>query len=323
MLLPLEKLRRASNNGDMRCASAVKRLIVTVLAIGFWVDIGLWVDTSAAQFIQTSPGVLQSTDGSAKIIVSYRSPGVFILLSNPIPVQRFDPSLLTEENASGAAHIFVRYDPTSDRYSAVTTGTTDYRVRGGLTIIAQQKNRKLRITIDNNNPYLSVVYESAGGTPEVHMVGFRGLQNIVKESGQDKVALVEANGFNQFKGMIAPYDLVEGKLQLKGEAIPTSAIGLELEPEKNICLRTGTAFLAKHEVDELRRTKDKEESARLLEKLLKKSSPGDQLRGVLLLRVRGSEIIALDYINSRVKIFHPLSTVARPVCVFDEVPLNS
>jgi hypothetical protein len=324
---------------------------------------------SFSEFIQTSAGVLQSSDRRAKIIVSYRVPGIFILLGSPIDLQVFDPAKIELQpskvapvnlptgnpgsSESGSAphapqtsapqvpaatstHLFVEYSPELDRYTALHIGQRSFRIRGGFSLHSDAEGQRLRITVDNNNPYLSVVYEpvenSAAAQPaepslaprdnSPTILGFRGIQTVVNKSGLRYVALLEANQFNQFKGLIEPYVLADGAITLKGSQYQGNSIGVELEPQKNICLAKGSSLIYQSQLSGIKGSANRETALKELENLLAAAKPQDPFKGVLLLRVNPTEILGLDYGKERVITVRPLPKAKQSVCLIEETPLG-
>ena len=293
-----------------------------------------------AEFIQTSSGVLQSSDRRAKMIVSYRVPGIFIVLGEPIDLQLFDPAKLelpsstpplnpaegkiSESNSPGITHLFVEYNPQLDRYSNLHVGQQSFRIKGGFTLHKELAGQRLRVTVDNNNPYLSVVYEPVDGssTSAPSIVGFRGIQTVVNKAGMRYAALLEANQFNQFKGLIEPYGLLSGVLTLKGINFSGSSIGVELEPQKNSCLGKNSSFISQAQLSSLKNSSDRGAALKELESLLKTAPQQDPFKGVLLLRVNPSEILGLDYGRERVITVRPLPKAKQSICIIEEIPLG-
>ena len=274
-----------------------------------------------AEFIRTSPGVFQHTGKHLKVIVSHEIPGIFVLAVPSLDLQVFDPAIVARE---GAQHIFIRYNPELDRYSAIVIGPKEYRVRGGLTIEAQIDSDSVRLAVDNNNPYLSILIDSSAKETSLppSLLGFRGTELVVNETGQKKVALLEANRFNQFQAVIEPYLLTSAGLALKGAEIAGSTVGVEIEPPKNFCLRSGTIFVSQKDLLRIKNIKQRDESVEQLEKLISGEAPPDPLKGVLLLRIEPTEMIGLDYSSGIVKIIRPLKKVPKPLCSIEDIPLE-
>ncbi len=303
-------------------------------AIGYELSSLLSPAEAQAEFVQTSPGVLQSSDLTTKVIISHRVPGIFFLVGEPIDLQLFDPSGLESpenEAAFPAVHMFIEYDAAQDRYVALHVGSRAFRIKGGFSLVIPAKHPpkggntwQQRITVDNNNPYLSIVHEPAGGSESAQpdILGFRGIQLVVKKTGQRNAALLEANQFNELKGLIEPYTLNSGVLRFKGEDFTGASVGVDIEPAKNSCLQSGTSFLAQNEASGLRKSQDRSVALRELEELLKKGAAKDPFRGALLLRITPQEIIALDYRKNRAMVVRPLPKGAQPVCLIEEVSLD-
>lgn len=282
-----------------------------------------------AQFVQTSSGVFQSADGQAKIITSHTVPGLFVLFGPPIALQLFDPARIepSKELSQSYAHLFIEYDPSFDRYSMLHLGSQKLRIKGGFTVLIRAGARVLRLTVDNNNPYFSAVLDqegSSGAAPNFtpSIVGFRGVKLVVNKTGQQPVALLEANQFNQFRGIIEPYEYREEALYVKGVKLTGNSLGVELEPQKNLCLKPDTAFLNETNIKKLKGELSKEALIESLEKTLEAPPTQDPFKGLLLLRIEPSEIVGLDYGSNTVKVFRPLKSTSKQVCVTEDIPLD-
>jgi hypothetical protein len=359
--LPRSRITAVSAAGAPRSFSyrlalrtSLASALLAVLALSGLVFLS--AETSKAEIIQTSAGVLQSSDRRAKLIISHRVPGIFILLGSPIDLQIFDPAQIelpagglnasgagTSSSSQGAAvkgdsvtHLFVEYSPQLDRYTALHVGERSFRIRGGFSLHSDLGGQRLRVTVDNNNPYLSVVYEplentgvspspedgSAVSLKEPSIVGFRGIQTVVNKSGLRYVALLEANQFNQFKGLIEPYGLHSGVLTLKGKEYSGSSIGVELEPQKNLCLTKGSSLIYQTQLSAIKGSSNREAALKELEGLLKASPSKDPFKGVLLLRINPTEILGLDYNKERVITVRPLPKAKQSICLVEEIPLG-
>lgn len=302
-----------------------------------------------AEIVPTRPGVYQSSDKTLKVVVSHRTPGIFVLRGPEIELQLFDPAELSlpggdENERSPYVHAFIEYDPTSDRYSRLHLGRQSLRINGGFTMLLQDFTEgnddrsggasETRLTVDNTNPYLSIVHESSASAasdgrteplaraPQTDILGFRGLQAVVRKSGQRYVALLEANQFNHYKGLIEPYTLASNGLSFKGQPFSGSFVGVELEPARNPCLDRSASVISRGAAEGLKHTADRNAALRSLEELLKQGSSHDPFKGALILRIEKDEIIALDYRRDKAMVVRPLTENAQVVCIAEEISLQ-
>lgn len=274
--------------------------------------------TSEAEFLKTGTGVYQSTGKRAKIIISQEQPGVFIMFGPEIEVQAFNPAEVKKDPL--IAHAFIRFDPQLNRYTSLIVGEKDYRVVGSFSLLLQD----LRITVDNNNPYLSVVLDSPKkGVTDPEILGLLGLSVIVNTTGQQAVALLEANQFTQYEGVISPYIIKDRGLQVNGQDVHTTSVGLALE-QKNVCLQPGAVVLQKAALDRLSSLKGKEEIRDFLSDAIMAGKKKSPLSSLLKLRVSPDSIIALDPIKGNVRVVKKvsLSSESRVVCSMDEIRIQ-
>lgn len=273
---------------------------------------------AAAEFLKTSEGVYQSLNRRQKIVVSQSYPGVFIYEGKPVNVQTFDPATLDKE---ASKHVFIKYDPAANRYDAIVIGNQEYRIRGSLTL----KLGGLRITVDNSNPYLSIVSdapEGPQGRPAV--LGIHGTDVIANFTGTNAAALLEANQFNQYSGVIEPYALNNANaLVLKGEPVRSKLIGLEVEPPRNPCARKGSIYITVADLKRVRAAATREERGKLMERALKKNKGYDLMKNLIILKITADTIISLDYENALVKLIRPHKSgdSDAPICEIEPVEL--
>ncbi len=268
---------------------------------------------ASAEFLKTGPGVYQSTGKRAKIIIGQEQPGIFLLYGPEIDVQVFNP--LDIKNESTISHAFIRFDPQLNRYTALIVGKREYRIIGSFTLNLD----KMRVTVDNNNPYISIVVDQDGQNP-AEILGLLGLSTIVNYSGEKAVALLEANQFSEYKGVVSPYQIENGSLLVKGQPINNNSVGLTLDL-KNPCLKTGAIVLAKEDLESLGGAKSKDEGRQLFTNLVETSKKKNALKSLLKLQVTPESIIALDPIQGSVKVVRKTaaSSPTTTICSIDEV----
>ncbi len=274
-----------------------------------------------AEFLKTGVGVFQSTKRRAKIIVSQEEPGIFIVFGDEIDLQVFDPTELKKDQA---AHLFVRFDPSINRYVALLVGSKEYRIVGNLSLLVEGvASHLLRVTIDNANPYLTVVVEGTGNEAEI--LGFLGLNAVVNNNGQEAVALLEANQLSELKGVVDPYRLKAGEITVKDRPVAGLALGITQEV-RNPCLEKGAMVLLKSEIAVILDPKlDRADSKRRLGEAIQRSRSNPPLRGLLKLRIGADSIIALDPLKATILLIHEtrLSGPGRKICSIEEITLGS
>lgn len=318
-------------------------------------------------FIQTSQAVFQHPDGHAKVVLSDEVSGIFFIFGPAIGIQEFDLSTLplesglsVESNGLGESqglgstftHFFLEYDSSQDRYTSLRIGNDLYEVRGGFTIKitpflgfgqlpagSGSPNSpphlvpEIKLTIDNNNPYASLVYEStaarsasqiAGKRFEPAILGFRGNSLVVNNFGDQNVALLSANEFNQYKGIIKPYILAAGQIMLNSKPLSASSggiarIGVELPPQQNPCLESGARFVRHSQISEVLEEKEKRIRLQRLERLFSKASAmEDQLKGYILLSISDQQIIAYNPATDSVRIIRRLGKSPHYLCQLED-----
>ena len=272
---------------------------------------GLPVVDANGQFLQTSPGVYQSPTGSEKLVVSYSLPGIFVITGKPMDLQLFDPAHLKKQNHK---HIFIEYDSQFARYSTLWIGDRQYQIKGNFTL----EMGGTRISVDNNNPYLSIVADK-----DSNIIGFRGLESVVNLNGEAAVALLEANQFNQQNKAIAPYLWESGQLKLQGATLKRPSVGLSILPERNPCLaKTRVVYLTAAEINGLKQSSN-EERLKKLDQKLKEQLSQNPLQKLLLVRISKDSIVALNYKDGSVMLIKPLrhKYAEAVVCVANEAQL--
>lgn len=274
-----------------------------VLAVCLWLP-GLL----QAQVVQTSFGVFQAVNKEVKVVTSNTEPfGIFVLLTSPIELQLFNLATVSNEQS---VHAFVKYSPELDRYVALNLGATEYRIKGSFTLWLEHDKTRVRLTVDNTNPYMSLLIDSDSKENPASLLGWRGIEPVVNQTGVEHVALLEANQLSQYRGIIEPYYLKPDGLWLKGQKVDTPSIGVEVEPVKNQCLKPNAVFLDQKDLTEIRRLK-REEGLSKLGALLNAYPPSDPFKGMLLLSIKPSEIIGLHYASGVVKIIRPLTALSK------------
>ena len=262
---------------------------------------------ASAEFLQTGPAVYQTL--REKIVVSYETPGIFIVTGPKRDIQLFDPGQIPPEES---LHVFVRWDPGQERYSALLFGRNEYRIRGSLILSLG----RVRVAIDNNNPYLTIVVDE-----ESSVIGFQGLRQIVMAQGEAAVAFLEANQFDSFTDRVSPYIYKKGKLYLKGQP-SAQAIGLSLRPPENICLNDKKViYVTQGDLQYIKQGATPNERAARLHAVLDKSAEREPFEHSLHLRIEKRTLVSLDYREGVVTQTTPMRSKfsSKTVCLVREL----
>lgn len=270
-----------------------------------------------AEFLRTGPLTYQSTDKCSKVVVSQQEPGLFIAYSCEQDIQTFDPALLL---ANTTTHLFVHFDPTFNRYSKVSVGPHEYRINGSLSILI---SGNLRLTIDNNNPYLTLVTgdinnsSGAPGREAPGVLGFKGLSEVVNAVGLNAL-LLEATQFHEYRQLIVPYELSGQDLKLRGQSFNGDMVGVDLVV-KNPCLEKNSLILSRADLKAASQAPSVEAKKALLAKVVKSNSKKSPLANHLRLRITKEEVITLNYVSGEIFLVRELPNFSegRSVCVME------
>ena len=266
---------------------------------------------ASAEFLRTNLSVYQGSDLHTKIIISRLEPGIMLASGPEIALQKFDPDRLQKPDT---AHCFIRFDPKSNRYSALLVGNREYRLNGSASLVIGQ----MRVTIDNQNPYLSIIQNTveSGGKPGI--LGFTGIEPVINAVGEDAVALLEANKFSRYTNLIKPYDVTPGGLKLDNEPVAAEFVGVDLEVPLHPCAGKDAVVISREKSGI-----PDDATAQAREKLLSAlaaSRPGkNPLDQWLNLRTSDESIIAFDFESTAVKVVHKIAAPRLPkfVCIVD------
>lgn len=190
---------------------------------------------AAAEWVRLNPLTSVSSDGATAIVVvpPGTTPSGFLITQGAgAMAQQFDPT-----TASGQA-VFIEYNQNS-RPERLVIGAKNYSIQGSFGL----KIGTTRIAVDLTlQPYLTVVSEAKGASmPEPALAAFLGVDNVVLTTGQQAVALLEANQLQLStagaRKTVFTYELNQhGELTLAGEPMATSRIGVFTEPPQNPCM---------------------------------------------------------------------------------------
>lgn len=274
--------------------------------------------SESVEFLETGPGVFQSTSLRERVIVSYGDrPGIFILSTVPTGIQEFDLASLEK---SAARHVFIEYDPASNRYTNLIIGNTYYRISGNFTV----EMSRIRISVDNINPYLTVAVSH-----DKTILGFKGLQSIVKAAGEAALTFLEANQLDEYSELIVPYSLKKEKgeqvLQLKGQKVMSSNIGLSLTAPRNLCLvGKNIVYLTEQDVAKTRTMRAASERLKYLDTAFKENAKKNLLADTLTLKVTKDSIVYFDFNQLKIKRVSPMKNrfSGNTVCVINDFALQ-
>jgi hypothetical protein len=291
------------------------RLVSILLAatVSFW-----GAGQAQADFILTrASGVYQHSSGTSKVIVGSKNDaqGIFVMAGSPIAPQEFN---IETTPAEGMKHIFIRFDGQAQppTYSELVINEKVYKVSGNLTI----NIGKTFIGIDNNNPYLTVVTEGATTAEPPAIVGFSGLNEIVKGSGA-VATILAANQLNpEVAKVILPYTVENNELLLNGRPVTTPMVGTFVRPESE-CLKPGSVVLYNTDLNKVTAAKSEEERIKLLEKLMADAKRSNPLHQHLVLKADPKSIILLDIREKNIHEMHEvkLKSARQRICVISEI----
>jgi hypothetical protein len=270
-----------------------------------------------AEFLKTGAEVYQSTGKRAKVIISQEEPGIFILYGDPIELQLFDPAKV--ENTPTVTSAFIRYDPEGNRYVAVLVGHLEYRITGSFTLGVGEA----RVTVDNTNPYTTVVVDDGEGK-NAEILGIMGLSVVVNFTGEHAVAVLEANQFSQYRDVLKPYKVSGSAISLEGKPLAVTSIGVALE-QKNPCLEVGAVWLTAEELAEVKKGKTREELKSRLAKALAVARGRAPLKGQLKLRVAPDTLVTLDPIKGTIQHAKRVleGSAGQQVCVLERISISN
>ncbi len=286
--------------------------LATALACGFFAS----ARPARAQFIQTmASGVYQNSDGRTKVVLSTKpgARGIFVMVGPAVPPQEFN---IESFPADGSTHAFIRFDENAQPpvYSEVVINKKGYKIIGNLTIGIGPHTI---ISIDNNNPYLTVSTEATSQLEQPAILGFSGLNEVIREKG-NVALLLAANQLDQgVARIIRPYLVEGGELKLNGKPVSTPTIGTFIRPD-NVCLDPSFVVLSAQQTAEIRDTKSHEQRIKKIEAFLKDNRKNDPLKDYLVLKADKKTVILLNVKEKNIRQLYALSE-ARKLCVISDI----
>lgn len=280
-----------------------------------------------ADFVLTmASGVYQHTDGRTKVVIGTKNSarGIFVFYARqPIAAQEFNIETLPPD---AGTHVFIRFDDDAQPpvYSEVWAGEKHYRVTGNLTLLLGEGTT---VSIDNNNPYLSIVTEgrSATETPTESpaILGFAGLNEVVRASGNAAMVLAANQLDAKISLMMRPYVVRDQELTFNGRPVSTPTIGTFVRANSE-CLNTGTLILTGAQLAKVQAAKSEDARVKILEAIFKANRAKPPLKGQLILRADPTSVILLDVREKNVREMRTLTAQAgkRKICVISDLTVG-
>lgn len=280
--------------------------------------VACFAPSARADFILTrASGVYQHSNGTSKVILGSKNDaqGIFVMVGNPIAPQEFNLETTPPE---GIKHIFIRFDGQAQppTYSEIIINDKVYKVSGNLTL----NMGKTYVSIDNNNPYLTVVTEGAHSGEPASILGFSGLNEIVKGSGPIATILA-ANQLNpEVAKVILPYAVEDNELRLNGKPVTTPVIGTFVRPE-NECLKPTSVVLYSTDLTKITTAKSEDERIQLLDKFMTDAKKKSPLAEHLVLKADPKSVILLNIRDKNVHEMHEvkLTSARQRICVITSI----
>lgn len=286
------------------------------LAAAGWLTVIAYPSCAQADFIQTmASGVYQSTDGQTKVLLSTRpnARGLFVLEGPAVPPQEFS---IENMPTDGTQHVFIKFDDNAQppMYSEVIINKKSYKISGNLTLSVGSHTI---VSIDNNNPYLTVSTEPSGPGASLAVLGFSGLNEVIREKGNVAMLLAANQLDTEVARIIKPYIVADGELTMNGKPVTTPTIGTFVKPD-NDCLNPGFIVLSAAQTTQIRATKSQEDRLRMIESFIKQNNRTDPLGGYLVLKADKKSAILLNVKEKNIRQLYPLS-VERKICIIADL----
>jgi hypothetical protein len=266
-------------------------------------------------------GVYQNVSGQVKVVVSSQpgATGLFVMVGPSINPQEFN---LETTKPAGFTHVFIRFseDLSPPGYSAVEIKGRNYKISGNLTL---NLAGLATINIDNNNPYLTVVTEGAAAQGKPDILGFSGITEVIRGSG-NTAAILAANQLDvEVAQVIRPYEVKGDELLLNGKQIVTPAVGTFIRPDSD-CLKPTSVILTNVQVMQVQGAKTEDERLKILSAALKESQRSSPLKGHLVLKSEKNSVILLSVTDKNIKEMHPIKSgsLKKTVCVISDITLG-
>lgn len=274
-----------------------------------------------AEFLRTrSSGVYQHSMGNTKVIVGARDSvqGIFVL-SGPAVA----PSEFSSESALSpdTEHLFIAFDSTTQppRYSEVVMNDKRYRVHGNLKI---RIGSRATVSIDNNNPYLTIV--ESGRIPEEadDIVGFLGTNEVVRGSGP-VAAVLAANQLDDSGSGVPVFTIVNHELTANGSPVKEAELGAPVAFTHE-CLSGASVVLAAEDLLAIDEERNEELKMRAFKEAVESAKGRSRLSQYLVLKGDSSAVLLLDVVSKAVRVMQVQSPTAlrQKVCVLSKLPVK-
>ena len=280
------------------------------------------VSSAGAEFLRTrSAGVYQHTAGTTKVIVGAKDAvqGIFVLSGPSVAPSEFSAE---SELSPTTAHLFISFNPTVQppRYSEVVINEKRYQIRGNLKI---RLGANVTVSIDNNNPYLTIV--ESGRIPEEpdDILGFAGTNEVVRGSG-GVAAVLAANQLDDAGSASIPvFDVVKGELFLKGSPFTDAEVGVPV-PLIHECLNGSSVVLTEEEVMNMEEERNEELRMRSFREVVEGAQGRGPLARYLILKSDSSAVVLLDVISKGIRVMRAQTppSIRQKVCVLSKVQVK-
>ena len=275
-----------------------------------------------ADFILTrASGVYQHPNLTTKVILGTKpdAQGIFVMVGPAIGAQEFN---LETTPGKDTKHVFIRFDAQAQppTYSEIVINQKVYKISGNLTL---NIGPKTSVSVDNNNPYLTIVTSGSQAGEAPSILGFSGINEIVNGSGP-LATILAANQLNpEVARVVKPYSLENDELQLNGKPVTNTLIGTFTRPD-NECLKPSSTILSSAEVSRIQGAKTEEERIQLLDQFMKESKKSSKLQQHLVLKADPKSVILLDIKEKNVREMHAMVPKAtrQKICVISDLATN-
>jgi hypothetical protein len=280
------------------------------------------VASADAEFLRTrSAGVYQHTSGTTKVIVGAKDAvqGIFVLSGPSVAPSEFSAE---SELSPTTSHLFISFDPTAQppRYTEILIKEKRYRIRGNLKI---RIGAHTTVSIDNNNPYLTVV--EAGRIPEEadDILGFAGTNEVVRGSGA-VAAVLAANQLDDSGGKGIPlFEVANNELTLNGSSVTDGEIGTAVALTHE-CLHASSIVMTDEELLRIEEERNAERAMRLFQEIVEGSQGRGRLARYLILKGDSSAVVLLDVVSKGVNVMRAQtpSSIRQKVCVLSKLQVK-
>lgn len=280
------------------------------------------VTVAGAEFLRThSAGVYQHTAGTTKVLVGAKDAvqGIFVLSGPSVAPSEFSAE---SELSPTTSHLFISFDSGTQppRYADILIKEKRYRIRGNLKI---RIGSHAMVSIDNNNPYLTVV--EAGRIPEEAdaILGFAGTNEVVRGSGA-VAAVLAANQLDDSGGEGIPlFEVVNNELSRNGSPVTDGEIGTPIALTHE-CLHPSSIVMTAEELAKIEDERNGERAMRLFQDIVEGSQGRGRLARYLILKGDSSAVVLLDVVSKGVSVMRAQipPSIRQKVCVLSKLQVK-